>query len=330
MGAIQAQDLEMAKWAVGVRRAHGTSAEVQDAINRGEILRTHLLRPTWHLVSADDIRWMLELTAPHIGASLNATHRALGLTAQAVSRSNALIEKVLAGGRCLTREELLAEFRRARISTAGYRAVHLLLRAELDGLICSGPANEEKNTYALLDERVRGGKRLTRDRALGELARRYFASRSPATLGDFRWWSGLPAGAARRALEMVQPGTASAVGGSQGFVIMGRRARSVPAGDSVHVLPAFDEFIISYKNRSASLPAGQYANVVTSNGIFRPVIVVGGQVKGLWKRTRTNDALMVEVRLFGKPSSSTRKSIETAFGRYGHFEGKRVHLEYKE
>ncbi len=98
MGAIQAQDFEMAKWAIGVRLGSSSASEVETSVNRGEIIRTHLLRPTWHLVAAEDVRWMLELTSPHISASLNATHRALGLTARAVSRSNALIEEALSGG----------------------------------------------------------------------------------------------------------------------------------------------------------------------------------------------------------------------------------------
>jgi len=329
MGAIQAQDFEMAKWAIGVRLKHSTAPVVHRAIDRGEIVRTHLLRPTWHLVSAEDVRWMLELTAPHISASLNAAHRALGLTARTVSRSNTLIEKELTGGRHLTREELLEAFRRARIPTGGYKAHHSLLRAELDGLICSGPAKDGKPTYALFDEWVRGGKRLTRDGALEELAARYFTSRAPATLEDFRWWSGLPAAAARRALEMIGPKSISATVDSSTYWIAGGRTQNLPRGDSVHVLPPYDEFIISYRDRSAALPVGRYANVVSSNGIFRPVIVVGGQVAGLWKRSKANDALMIETWLFKKPSGATRRSIERAFARYAHFAGERAHLAFR-
>ena len=329
MGAVQAQDLEMAKWAIGARLARSTAQGVQDAIDRGEIIRTHLLRPTWHLVPAKDVRWMLALTAPHISASLNAAHRAYGLTSRAVSKSNALIEKSLTGGRHLTREELLAVFRKARIHTGRNRVHHLLLRAELDALICSGPEMEGKPTYALLDERVQRGKSLTHDGALEELAGRYFTSRSPATLEDFMWWSGLPAAAARRGLEMTGANPVSKVVDSRTCWIAGDRQRHLPVNDSVHVLPAYDEFIISYRDRSAALPSGRYANVVSSNGIFRPVIVVGGQVAGLWKRTKGNDALMVEAWLFTRSARSARRPIERAFARYAHFTGMQTHLVYR-
>jgi hypothetical protein len=329
MGAIQAQDFESAKWAIGVRLTRSTTPDVQDAIDRGEIIRTHLLRPTWHLVAAEDVRWMLELTAPHISASLNAAHKRFALTARAVSRSNALIEKALTGGRYLTREELLAAFRKARIPTGGNRLHHLLLRAELDGLICSGPVKDGKPTYALLDERVRGGKHLTRDGALEELAGKYFTSRSPATLEDFMWWSGLPAASARRALEMIEPKFVSAIVDSRRYWIAGGPAQYLPDKDSVHVLPAFDEFIISYRERSAALPDRRYANVVSSNGVFRPVIVMGGQVVGLWRRRMANNVLMIETSLFSKPAGSTRRSIERAFARYAHFAGTRVHLVFR-
>jgi hypothetical protein len=329
MGAMQAQDPEMSKWAIGTRLAHTTAAEVQAAIDRAEIVRTHLLRPTWHLVAAQDVRWMLEFTAPHISASLTASHRALGLTARAVSRTNAIIEKSLTGGRCLPRRELLDELRKNRIPVGGYRAGHILLRAELDGVICSGPANEGKPTYALLDERVPGGKSLRGDRALKELAGKYFTSRSPATLGDFMWWSGLPAATARRALEMTETMPVEATAGSRTYWIAGSRARHVSVKDAVHVLPAFDEFLISYKDRSAVLPAGRYAKVVSSNGIFRPVIVVDGLVAGLWKRTKSNDVLMIGAWLFKKPAGSTQESIERAFARYAHFTGTEAHLTYR-
>ena len=329
MGAIQAQDLEMAKWAIGARLPDSTASAVQNAIDRGEIIRTHLLRPTWHLVSAEDVRWILELTAPHISASLNAAHKTMGLTARVVSRSNVLIEKSLIGGRHLTREELQAVFRKARIPAGGYRWHHLLLRAELESLICSGPAKGGKPTYALLDERVPGGNRLTRDGSLEELAERYFTSRSAATLEDFMWWSGLPAAAARRALEMVESKFVSTVVGSRTYWVADGRTRHVPGKESVHVLPAYDEFIISYRDRSASLPAGRYANVVSSNGIFRPVVVKGGQVVGLWKRAKADDALMIEAWLFRKTTGSTLRSIERGFARYAHFVGTRAHLVFR-
>ncbi len=130
MGAMQAQDYAVAKWAIGVRLPNSTDQVIETAINNGEIIRTHLLRPTWHFVSADAIYWMLELTAPQIKASLKSRHKELELSETIFAKSNTIIEKALRGGKHLTREELMAELGKGKIATDDNRASHLLLRAE--------------------------------------------------------------------------------------------------------------------------------------------------------------------------------------------------------
>jgi hypothetical protein len=204
MGAMQAQDYAMAKWAIGLRLPKSTDQAIETAVNDGEILRTHLLRPTWHFVSADDIYWMLELTAPKIKESMRSRHKQLGLTDAIFTKSNSIIEKALRGGKHLTREELLVEIGNAKIVLDGNRASHLLTRAELDGIVCSGATKNGKQTYALLEEWVQKAKPLDKEEALVKLAKIYFSSRCPATFQDFVWWSGLPINAARYALEMVK------------------------------------------------------------------------------------------------------------------------------
>lgn len=201
MGCIQAQDFAGAKWAIGSRLQHGTDAAVQQAFNEGKILRTHILRPTWHFVAPADIHWMLALTAPRITAFCAGMHRQLELDQATFKKSNATLHKALAGGRQLTRKELLPLFRQAKIRTDELRLAHLLMQAELDGIICSGAMNGKQFTYALMEERAPGGKRLDPEEALGELALRYFKSRGPATLADFAWWSGLTVTDAKKGVE---------------------------------------------------------------------------------------------------------------------------------
>ena len=180
MGAMQAQDYAMAKWAVGVRLPDSTDTVIESAIDKGEIIRTHVLRPTWHFVSSGDIYWMLALTAPHIKASLKSRHKELELTETIISKSHTIIEKALAGGKHATREELITKFEKADIATDNNRASHIFLRAELDGIICSGATKNKKQTYALLEERVPKTKSLNRDEALTALAEKYFSSLSIA------------------------------------------------------------------------------------------------------------------------------------------------------
>ena len=340
MGAMQAQDYAMAKWAIGVRTPNSTNDAVETAIDRGEILRTHLLRPTWHIISADDFSWLLELTSPGIKASLTSRHKQLGLSEAVISKSEAIIEKALRGGKHKTRKELIAELGEAGIATDENRASHLFLRAELDGILCSGATKGGGWTYALCAGRVPKAKSLTREEALAALGERYFSSRGPATLRDFIWWSGLAAADAKRALGMVKPQMCSETidsltywfADSQSGHSTGRATERTAEQESVglgciHLLPAFDELLIGYSDRSASLPFEHRRKSVSNNGIFRPIVVEGGQVKGTWKRTFKGDKVLVEIELFERPQKNATGALERASERFGRFVDRKVELK---
>lgn len=326
MGAMQAQDYAMVKWAMGVRLPGSTAQAIETALAGGEIIRTHLLRPTWQVVSANNLRWMLELTAPQIKTSLKSRHRELGLSEAIIKKSNTIIEKALRGGQHLTREALLAEFGKAKIALDNNRASHLLVRAELDGIVCSGAPQGAKPTYALLEERVPQAKSLAKEEALATLAQKYFTSRCPATLQDFAWWSGLSMGDARCALEMIKSDFVSENIDSQTYWFPNSFAVSKTKKESVHLLPAFDELLISYTDRRASLPFENHSRAVSDNGIFHPIIVVNGQVTGLWKRTVKKDTVIIETELFKPPAQTTRRSIEKAAEHFGQFLGKKTEI----
>jgi hypothetical protein len=326
MGAIQAQDYSMAKWAIGVRLLNPTDEGIETSLDKGEIIRTHLMRPTWHFVSAEDIYWMLELTAPKIKSSLKSRHKELELSESIFSKSNFIIEKALSFGLSLTREELAKEYDKAMINTNGNRLSHLLLRAELDGIVCSGPIKENKQTYALLNERVPCKKVLSRDESLGELAKRYFTSRCPATLQDFIWWSGLSVTEARLALESVKSSFISDTIGSQIYWFTNSFPQTVYDKSSTHLLPAFDEFLISYKDRSASLSLTDNKKNVSDNGIFRPVIVINGQVTGLWKRTIKKNIIIIETDFFLGPDKIHIDLIEKKANIFGQFLKKEIEV----
>jgi hypothetical protein len=283
MGAIQAQDFAMSKWAIGIRLSNSTNKIIETEFNRGEILRTHILRPTWHLVSAQNIRWMLNLTAPGIKARLKLRHRDLDLTESIFTKCNTIIQNALKGNNHLTREELVALLINAQVPLKGQRAYHILVRAELDGLVCSGTLKGGKQTYALLDERVPKAEVLTKEESLKKIAGIYFSSRGPATLQDFKWWSGLSVADSRNALEIVKPDLVYEKVGVETYWFLSCHNSPRIANNSAHLLPAFDEFLISYKDRNASLTLTNFKKAVSENGIFRPVIVINGQVMGLWK-----------------------------------------------
>lgn len=328
MGAMQAQDYAMAKWAIGARLPNSTDQDIETAINHGEIIRTHLLRPTWHFASAENIVWMLVLTVPQIKVSLKSRNRELGLSETIFAKSNTIIEKALAGGKHLTRQELITELEKAHIATEDNRASHLMLQAELDGIVCSGAVKGGKQTYALLEERVPKTKPLTREEALAKLAQKYFTSHGPASLQDFVWWSGLSVSDARRALEMVKSDFISETIDSRTYWFSPFVPALKPDKEAAYLLPAFDEFIISYKDRRAALPFEDHNKAVSDNGIFRPVIVVNGKIIGTWKRTIKKDRVIIETQLFEQPDKATRSLVEEASIRYGHFLEKKTEIDH--
>lgn len=326
MGAIQAQDFSMSKWAIGIRIPKTTENQIAAAINNGDILRTHVLRPTWHLVTSTDIRWMVELTAPRILSSMRSRHHQLGLTTTMINKSNKIIEKALSNGYHATREELVKLLEKANIKNEDNRAAHLLAHAELECLICSGASKGTKQTYALFSERASNAISLSKEDALATLAKRYFQSHNPANLSDFEWWSGLSITDARHAVEAISSELHSdVIEGKQYFFMGNQKTDSKKA--SLLLLPAYDEFLISYKDRSPSLSLAKQGVTISSNGIFYPLIVLDGQVIGTWKRAKKSNKILVETKLFSNMKNQVKSMLVEEVKRYEVFLGQQVTLK---
>jgi hypothetical protein len=325
MGAMQAQDFAMAKWAVGLRVPGSTEQSVNDAIDNGEILRTHLLRPTWHLVTPEDIGWMLSLTAKRIKSAMSSNDKRLGLDEDIFSKTNSIIEKSLSNGQHLTRDELISQIEAVNIQTNDNRPSHMFMRAELEGIICSGKSKAGKQTFALLSERAPKTKTLHRDEALAKLAQMYFISHGPATLNDFIWWSGLSTSDSRHALEMVKSSLISETIAAEMYWIPATTSYNKNVRDSIYALPAFDEFLISYKDRTAALPFENKDHAVSNNGIFKPVIIRNGQVIGIWKRTFSKNTVIIESSFFHQTKVAA-KELYKAFLPFGNFLGKEIEM----
>ena len=251
MGAVQAQDYRMAKWAVGCRTASTDATQIEAALNRGDILRTHLLRPTWHFVSSKDLRWMLSLTADRIRAANDSYARGTdaALDSKSIHRYMNLLQKTLEGNKHRTKEEIGEALNQRGIPLSQYALRHLLMRAETDGIVCSGADKKGTTTYALLDERAPRGEEPSREEALARLVRIYFRSHSPATLADFTWWSGLTATEARRAVASIAEELTTEHFGDREFFVFRNAAAAAPC-DTTHLLPAYDQYLIGYKDRS--------------------------------------------------------------------------------
>lgn len=328
MGVLQSQDYNMSKWAVGLRAPGTTDQVIDKAISEGKIIRTHVLRPTWHLASPEDIHWMLSLTAPHIKALTKSRDKQLELTEKIYTKSNGIIEKTLAGNKHLTREELMTELAAHKIVADGGRASHLMLRAELEGIVCSGKLKGKIHTYTLLENRIKSAKKINREEALGKLALIYFTSHAPATLKDFAWWSGLSLTDSRAGLESIKKKLTEEKIKDETYWLPDAFKMDVSKKPSAHFLPAFDEFIISYKDRTASLALEHQTAALTSNGIFRPVLLIDGQAIGIWNRLVKKDTVLMELTFFKTPSKTARLLLEKEAKLFGLYLDKKVELIY--
>lgn len=330
MGAVQAQDFAAAKWALGLRMSKAIEDDIERAFTNGAILRTHVMRPTWHFVSPTDIRWLLTLTAPRVCTLMAYYDRQLELDDATFSRSHATLIKALEGGKQLTRPELASILQQVGIATDnGQRMTHLMMRAELDGIICSGARRGKQFTYALLDERVPQAPVLEHDEALVELVKRYFTSHGPATMQDFMWWSGLTGVEAKAGLEMNALHLLHESVNGQTYWF----SEVTPLADmtsTAYLLPNFDEYTVSYKDRSATLErVYAHKRVVSASEQLGNVIVLNGQIVGNWKRALTKDTVSIVLSPFTSLNTIEKQTVVEAAERYGAFLGLSVCVTYQ-
>jgi hypothetical protein len=319
MGAMQAQDYTMGKWAIGVRLPGATEDTIEQDIEQGRIIRTHILRPTWHFVAAGDIRWMIELSAPRLNSALQSFNKKLELTDTVFRKCHKLIEKALTGGRHLTRPELMAILQSHKIPTDDLRSNHIMFAAETSGLVCSGSRRGKQLTYALLDERVPGNSpELQREEAIARLTLRYFTSHGPATITDFAWWANLTLKEIKQGLDANKDSLHRVIINGQEYW-MPDTADLPKSRNNVHLLPAFDEFMVSYKDRSASLAPALSSTVITANGIFKPMIVSKGKILGSWKRGIQKKVMVIEPDFFKAEEQLSEKALQPALKAYAAF-----------
>jgi hypothetical protein len=315
LGAVQAQEYGPAKWSLGLRLSTGvTDAAIERALDRGRILRTHVLRPTWHFVTPADIRWMLELTAPQVHRTMATYNRQLGLDAPVMTRATGIIERALGDARCLTRLELGVQLERAGLPGRSTHLAHIAMYAELVGLICSGPRRGKQPTYALLADRVPNARRFSREEALAKLARRFFQSHGPATVRDFAWWSGLRAAEAKRGLEMHRADSVG-VDGLKYWTIGRAPNRTDSRRTTVRLLPVYDEYLVAYRDRHV-VPHTLYS---TWGANIRHALVIAGQTAGSWRAIPNATGITLEVHPGRRLTPGERRDLTRAAAHYRRF-----------
>jgi hypothetical protein len=321
LGAVQAQDYRAALWAIGARLQAATEHDVERALADGAVVRTWPLRGTLHFVAAADVRWLLELLAPRSIARSAGRRRQLGLDDAALANAREVVANVLHGGLRLSRREVLAALEEAGVSTADQRGYHLLWRLGQEGLLCQGPPLGREQAFVLLDDWVPPAPSRDRDEALAMLARRYFTGHGLATVRDFAWWSGLTLADARVGLAAAAAHLELTVlGGDEYWAAPGAGGGPPPPARAVHLLPAFDEYVLGYRDRDLMLDH-RFAERLApgSNGMFQPAVVAGGRIVGTWKRTITKRGVVVEARPFERLSETRLRGVSAAARRYAAF-----------
>jgi hypothetical protein len=316
--AIQGQEYAQTKWGLGLRLCRLKDHDVEKDINEGKILRTHILRPTWHFVSAEDIRWVLTLTAPRVHMANGYMYRKLELDDKICNRCIDIIIKILQGGNQFTRDEINQEFGRNKIAAHGHRLSYIMMYAELEKIICSGIRQGNQFTYALLDERVKPSKKMTKDEALTQLALRYFKSRSPATIYDFSTWSGLTLAECNRGLETVKNKLKTIMTGDIKYYAFDDIIFDKEIMPNIYLLPIYDEYIMGYKDRSAIL---EYKKLLKGKSSFKYdcMIIYDGQIIGTWKRTVKSKKIELQYNFFKELSNVQKERFDEAINKFAQF-----------
>lgn len=316
-GAMQSQEYAMAKWAIGLRMPGVHETDIEKAFNKGEILRTHVLRPTWHFVTPEDIKWLLALTGPRVHAFNAPYYKRNELDTKIFNKSKDVLVKHLRDKNFLDREAIHEAFAKAKINASGLRFALLLMHAELDGIICSGPRKGKQFTYALLDERAPKARVFDRDEALHKIVVRYFTSRAPATLNDFAWWSGLTVKDGRDGAATLPSNLIHETINGKDYIINDAVAAAPfskqQRARATFLMPNYDEFGICYKDRSAIM--GDRGRGI----VFERPFIVDGEVFGSWKPVVKKKMPEVEASFFATLNKTQQQAVNNAVKRYKRY-----------
>lgn len=319
LGAVQSQDFPAAKWTLGLRFNNATDAKVEEAYNAGRILRTHVMRPTWHFVMPEDIYWMQDLTSTRVKQFMKTYNKKLELDDTVFAKTNKVIVKALEKHKYLTRQEFRTLFAEMKITTDVQKLAHIVSWAELDSLICSGPRRGKQFTYALLSERAPKVIKLGREESLAKLAWRYFGSHGPAQVKDFAWWSGLTVKDAQLGVELNKSKLAKETIEEKDYYLSPATSFPKIKESIAFLLSIYDEYVISYKDRSALGGEKNAAQLLAMGNALTAVVILNGKIVGTWKRKLKKDTVEFKLDLFGKFSKKEMDAIEGAQENYSKF-----------
>lgn len=330
LGAVQSQEYPLAKWSLG-KRTHGLKDPDADRLlTDGRILRTHILRPTWHFVLPADIRWMMLLTGPRIAAQMSRVPAIRLPDESVIERSFDVMRETLRGGRRMTRAQLARLLVDRGIAGDEPAATPLFMRAELDLVLCSGGLDGKAQTYALVDERASALDHFDRDWALAQLTRRYFTSHGPASIADFTWWSNLTVPDAKRGLDISGSTLEALEVDDTAYWWAGDTSDPAAADDpsaTIHLMQGYDEYIVGYRApRTALNIEGLAPPAALVRPPFYHAIMLDGQLVGWWRRRPGKGAPVIETHLLVDLGQLGKVALAQAAERYAAFIGEPVEV----
>ena len=318
MTAMQAQEYASAVTAVALRTQSRTRGEVHDALDRGSVVRSWPMRGTLHFVAAEDLSWMLALTAERSLATSAKYREQLGLELSTVERAREVAIETLTGGGHMSRADLLATWEKAGLQNVKEHGYRLIWHLAQTRTLCLGPTDGREQHFVLFDEWITAPRHLEHDEALGEWALRYFRSHGPATAKDFAWWTKLKAADVKTAVTIAAPHLERIAVDDVTYYLdpstlaaLASRKRKVR---DIYLLPGFDEYLLGYQTRGAVLPAEFAAQIVPGgNGVFLPTIISDGQVVGTWKRVGTGTKRTLATTPFSTLGERATGAVQRAF-----------------
>jgi hypothetical protein len=294
-----------------------TLAELQRSFDAGDVVRTHVLRPTWHLVAPDDLPWLQALTGPRVRRLIETTNRSIGLSSAVVDRGAALVVEALADGRPRTRRELADVLAASGLDLSGQAVAHVVMSAEIDAAIASGPLSGRQHTYRLVEPRPVG----PRDELLAQAARRYAAGHGPIRDRDrdLAWWTSLTLADSRRAIGLGELRPVDVDGVTHWTIDEPGHAEA----PDVMLLPNFDEYI------SYARDPDDYTGIAARSGeVMRAtgLVFVRGRLAGSWTRTLSARTVAIDVRTAARATASLRRGVQAEADAFGRFVGREARV----
>ena len=318
-GCMQAQDIQQAMRCIWSRTSNTTQEMIKQACRDKSIVRTWPMRGTLHYMAPEYVHWMLDVCAAKTLSWFTSRREFLGMSWAHAERALILIKSTLKGGKVMTRKEITEMLIKKWIPMQTQWTYHLLCYAATSKVICFGPPNEKEDTFVLLDEWVPNKNNLTIDEWYAELARMYIRSHGPCTVDDLARRCWLAKWACKKAIGLVEHEFENFEYENKKYFYLPQMKISGWKKWDIRLLWWFDEYFLSYKNRAIVADIEHHSKLFTKNGIFPPLVMIGGKVIWTRKRKIKKDTIYIDLIIVDKKVQIDQDKIKEQAQKYANF-----------